>query len=79
VREVYVDLLARCGRVTDAWAEAIRLLPAGMQTTGLAPSLLELADHGRLYQPLRQLARERQDRLTFALSLAQSATAIPPA
>lgn len=79
VREVYVDLLARCGRVADAWAEAIRLLPAGMQTTGLAPSLLELADHGQLYQPLRQLARERQDRLTFALSLAQSAAAVPPA
>jgi len=72
VREVYVDLLARCGRAAEAWRESIRLLPAGMQTTGLAPSLLELADSGRLYEPLRELARTRQDRLTFALSLAQS-------
>jgi hypothetical protein len=69
VREVYVDLLARCGRAKEAWEEAIRLLPPGMQTTGLAPSLLELAQQSGQQRQLCELARAREDRLTFTLGL----------
>lgn len=69
VREVYVDLLSRSGRGDRAWQEAVRLLPAGMQTTGLAPSLMELAEQSGSYVELGELARERQDRLTFCLAL----------
>ncbi len=69
VREVYVDLLSRSGRAELAWKEAVRLLPPGMQTTGLAPSLLELAEQSEAYAALGELARERQDRLTYCLAL----------
>ena len=41
--EVYIDLLARCGRADEAIEATLTNLPPGTHTTGTAPSLLELS------------------------------------
>jgi hypothetical protein len=75
--ETYIDLLARLGRPREALQEALRLLPEDVQTTGRAPSLLELAAAAADFAPLEQIARRRGDALGFALCLLKAAE--PPA
>jgi hypothetical protein len=67
--ETYVDLLARLRRHDEALREALRLLPEGVQQTGRAPSLLELAAAADNYAPLLQVTRQRGDAVGFAMSL----------
>lgn len=67
--EVYVDLLARLGRPREAMNELLRLMPAGVQPMGLAPSLFELAQKSGNYERLLSYCRERDDLLGFATSL----------
>jgi hypothetical protein len=70
--EVYVALLSRLGRHREAFAAAAELIPPGTQTTGFAPSLLELARAGGDYEGLLDLCRQREDVLTYAAGLAES-------
>ncbi len=72
VIEVYLDLLARTGRLDEAIAETIRLLPPGSQTVGLAPNLLELCQQAKQYDALRSVCRERAELFGFALALLQA-------
>ena len=71
--ETYVELLSRIGRHQDALREALRLLPEGVQQTGRAPSLLELAAAAGDFAPLEELTRRRGDALGFTLCLVQAA------
>lgn len=67
--ELYIDLLARIGKPNDAIAEALRLLPAGTQTAGIAPSLYELSQQAGDFSRLIASAEERHDLLSFAAGL----------
>ena len=60
------------GRVDEALAEAIRLVPAGVQTWGLAPSLFELSQRQGSFDRMLEHCRERNDLLGFAAALAHS-------
>ena len=71
--ETYIDLLARIGRHEAALQEALRLLPEGVQQTGLAPTLLELAASARNFAPLAELTRRRGDAVGFTLCLLKAA------
>ena len=67
--EVYVALLARVGRHREALDAAAQYLPAGVQTSGFAPSLLELGQRGDQYARLLEICRDRDDLLGFAAGL----------
>lgn len=67
--EVYVVLLMRLKRFVEAFEEHIRLMPAGVRTTGFAPSLLELARLAGAYDRLQAICRERNDLLGFTAGL----------
>lgn len=69
--EVYIDLLARLGREQQAIDESLRLMPEKIQTTGLAPSLLDLAEASGSYAQLRETCRKQRDLLGYALGLIQ--------
>lgn len=69
--EVLVTLLTRLGRHREAietWSECI---PPGTQTSGFAPSLLEMARESGEYQKLIEVCRKRDDLLGFAAGLAE--------
>ena len=67
--EVYVVLLIRLRRYREALEEHIRLMPAGVRTTGFAPTVLELARMAGGYDRLLSICRERGDLLGFAAGL----------
>jgi hypothetical protein len=67
--EVYLSLLARTGRRSEAIEETARLLPPGRRMTDLAPSLQELAVMSGDYDRLMQVSRSRSDLLGFAAGL----------
>jgi hypothetical protein len=67
--EVYVVLLIRLRRYRDALEEHIHLMPAGVRTTGFAPTVLELARLAGGYDRLLSICRERGDLLGFAAGL----------
>jgi hypothetical protein len=64
--EVYIVLLARLGRWSEAIDATVSLIPPGIQTTGFAPSLLELSKTAGDYQKLTEVCRDRGDLLGFA-------------
>lgn len=70
--EVYVDLLARVGRPSDAIDEAIRLNPEGLSMQGLAPTLLELAQQAGSFDRVREHCRQHGDILGFTASLVKA-------
>ena len=72
--EVYVDLLHRIGRTQDAIEEMTRLVPAGMQTTGQAPSLLELCEAVGNYTSIREQCKQNGDLLGYAMGLMKAST-----
>ncbi len=67
--ETYIVLLVRLGRFKEALDAHIRLLPAGVATTGFAPTLLELARLCGDYDRLQAVCRERGDLLGFAAGM----------
>ena len=67
--EVYVDLLHRLGRTREAIEAMTRLIPAGMQTTGQAPSLLELCETADDYSTIRNQCKANGDLLGFTMGL----------
>ena len=72
--EVYVDLLHRLGRTTDAIDALTKLIPAGMQTTGQAPSLLELCEAADNYTTIREQCQKNGDILGFAMGLMKASS-----
>ena len=69
--EVYVSLLARLGRTTEAMDAYAELLPPGTRTSGFAPSLVELATQGAQYERLTELCRQRGDLIGFVAGLVE--------
>ena len=63
--EVYVDLLSRIGRYQEAIDETVRLMPEGMPSLNLAPSLLELSQRAQSFDALMDVCRKRDDLLGF--------------
>ena len=64
--EVYVALLVRLRRFSDALAAHVKLIPPNVRTSGFAPSLLELGQLAKEYDRLIDICRERGDLLGFA-------------
>lgn len=67
--EVLIDLLARCGRVSQAIIETERRIPAGSRTMGIAPSLLQLSQQLGDYAEMQRISRQRDDLLGFTAAL----------
>ena len=74
--EIYIDLLARVGKIEEAIAVTIEKIKPGQRTMGLAPSLLELCERGGNYSPLMDACRGSDDVLGFATGLMQAKTMI---
>ena len=69
--EVYIVLLSRIGRHMEAFQESIRLLPDNARSSGLAPSLLELAGRAGDFERLLSVYQQRGDLLGYATALAE--------
>lgn len=67
--EVLVSLLARAGRIEEAFAASAEFLPPNIRQAGFAPSLFELARQAGCYDRLMQTSRERDDLLGFTMGL----------
>ncbi|MCE9607583.1 MAG: hypothetical protein K8U03_22065 [Planctomycetia bacterium] len=67
--EVYLSLLARTGRLSEALDETARLQPPGKRQGDLAPTLQELAQSSGDYTRLMNISRARGDLLGFAAGL----------
>ena len=70
--ETYIALLDRLGRTDEAARETVELIPPGIYTRGLAPTLFELCEKTGNFAPLVSACREREDLLGFAAGLIQS-------
>lgn len=70
--EVYIALLARLGRYDEAVAARAEMIPPDVQTTGLAPALIELSRLAGNYDVLIRLCEQRGDLLGYALGQLQS-------
>lgn len=76
--EFYVALLDRVGRPALALEESVRLLPTGTPPLGIAPSVVELAAKAGRFDRLMDIARERDDPVSFAIGcLAQLPGGLP--
>lgn len=64
--EVYLALLARLGRHEEALQAAAELVKPGMQFSGFAPSMFELAEACNRFDIFSQLCRDRDDVVGFA-------------
>lgn len=73
-RETYLTLLARLGRYAEAIEVWRGLLAEGTQTSGLAPTLLELAERSGLGEQAAAIYREHGDALNYAAARAIAAT-----
>lgn len=69
--EVYVTLLVRLNRLTEALAATIEYLPVGAMTSGLALTLLELGKLSGDYAQLQQACQDQQDRVNFVAGLVE--------
>lgn len=67
--EIYVELLARLGRYSEAIDETLRLMPPDARPIGYAPSLFELCEKAGDFRKFLQACRERGDLLGFATGL----------
>ncbi len=72
--EVYIDLLARTGRPEEALEATTALIPAGIQSTGRAPSLYELSEQLGSFTRFQEICRDRSDLIGYVLSLHDSKT-----
>ncbi len=72
--EVYVTLLVRLGKTTEALAASIEYLPPGAVNSGLAPTLLELGKLSGDYVQLQQACQLQQDRVNFVAGLVEEKT-----
>ncbi len=72
--ETYADLLTRVGRPGEAMHFLIKKMPRGMRPFGIAPSLLELAEASKDFQPMLEHSLQRRDLVGYAAALLQSET-----
>jgi len=70
--ETYIALLDRTGRPGEAAAATVKLIPPGIYTQGLAPTLFELCEKTGDFTPLIEACADRDDLLGFAAGLIQS-------
>jgi hypothetical protein len=73
--EVYVALLSRLGRNSEAMDALAELLPAGARVTGFAPTMGELAKRSAEFTRMMTACRHRGDLLGFTASLVENALA----
>lgn len=69
--EVFVTLLVRLSRHSDALSAFIELLPAGVNATGFAPTLMELSTLAGDFRSTAKLYRQRGDVVNFAAAMIQ--------
>lgn len=67
--EVYVVLLARVGRPSEAVEAAARLIPPGTHTTGFAPPLMELSAQAGDYTRLLEVCEASDNVVGYAAAL----------
>jgi hypothetical protein len=67
--ETYVSLLTRLGRFQEAVDAAARFLPSRIRGSGVAPSLLELSQLAGNYDRLLEMARAKDDPVSFTAGL----------
>ncbi len=72
--ESYADLLTRVGKPGEAMQFLIKKMPRGMRPFGIAPSLLELAEASKDFQPMLDHTLQRRDLVGYAAALLQSET-----
>ncbi|MEK6247285.1 MAG: hypothetical protein N2C12_03845 [Planctomycetales bacterium] len=65
--ETYLLLLARLGRFQEAVEAHLKLLPAGVQTSGFGPTVLELSRQSGEFAELLAAYREHDDVVGFAV------------
>ena len=71
--EVLIQFLDRIGRHREAIDVTLELIPDGVQTVGLAPSLLELSLRANDFQPMLEACQRREDLLGFSACLVAEA------
>jgi hypothetical protein len=67
--ETYISLLARLRRFPEAIEAAATLIPPGTQTSGFAPTMMELSRENGDYSRLLQVCQERDDVVGYAAGL----------
>ncbi|WP_345088948.1 hypothetical protein [Bremerella cremea] len=67
--ETYIELLSRLGRHHEALEAALTMIPVGVHTIGVAPSLIELSENAGNYERLAQHSKEQGDVLGFATAM----------
>lgn len=70
--ETYISLLARTGKASEALDVALRMIPEGVHTMGIAPTLVDLSNASGDYEKLAAFCQNRNDMLGFITSLLQS-------
>ncbi|QGJ71027.1 Hypothetical protein PBC10988_27300 [Planctomycetales bacterium 10988] len=71
VVEAYIALLCRLGRYEKAFEEHRDRIPSGVRLSGLAPTLMELAQLSGRYDQLREVCKDRRDLVGFTAGLLQ--------
>ncbi|PQO46147.1 hypothetical protein [Blastopirellula marina] len=67
--ETYIELLSRLGKHDEALDTALRLIPPGVHTIGVAPTLLQLSQNANDFERLAEHSKEQEDMLGFATAL----------
>lgn len=70
--ETYIALLDRLGKHHEAALATVKLIPPGIYTQGLAPTMFELCERSGDFAPLIEACQERDDLLGYAAGLIQS-------
>ncbi|PHS06470.1 MAG: hypothetical protein COA78_14250 [Blastopirellula sp.] len=69
--ETYISLLSQSGKHAEALDAALSLIPAGVHTQNIAPSLIELSEAAGDFGKLSEHCKSRDDLLGFATSMLQ--------
>jgi hypothetical protein len=75
--EVYIVLLVRLRRYTEALTAYLKFMPPDIRPSGFAPTLLELGQLSKEFDRLAEICRERGDLLGFAAGLIAKSSAEP--
>ncbi|MFO1065956.1 MAG: hypothetical protein U0892_19005 [Pirellulales bacterium] len=67
--EVLIDLLSRVGRHEQALQEYARRLPIDARLMGIAPTMLDLSHRIGSYEAMRNICKDRDDLLGYAVAL----------
>ncbi|MBA2113419.1 hypothetical protein [Bremerella alba] len=67
--ETYIELLSRLGHHDQALETALEMIPPGIHTIGISPSLIELSENAGNFQRLAEHSKELGDPLGYATAL----------